>query len=269
MNRIFLMFATFRRCLSFTMTRTPSSSVIRLTSPTPYNDKAPQVSPNRASPGGMPILGSSGTVTWFRSCWTQSVMRRYVCHLCHLWMPILGSSGTVTWFRSYWTQIVTKRFAYSSIYLKTEYSEGLSIKIITFLTWCGLPSRRCWLLLGTWSHLWFQGVLECPPSYVIVCAKLMMHQFFCILPVRGSSQKIVYIACNWKSNVRIELVFSPIKDGLSMHIIVKYHTCMPISNENIASYIILGFTVRRTSTSSSTSRQVSFTRLNFIATYLE
>ena len=59
-----------------------------------------------------------------------------------------------------------------------------------------------------------------------------------------------------KSNKRNELVFSRIKDRLSMHIIAKYDTFMPLSNENIASCVILGFTVRRTSPSSSTSYEI-------------
>ena len=72
----------------------------------------------------------------------------------------------------------------------------------------------------------------------------------------GCPRKIVYIGCYWKSNERIELVFSHIKDRLSMRIIAKYHTFMPISNEKITSCILLGFTVRRKSTSLSTSIQI-------------
>ena len=46
---------------------------------------------------------------------------------------------------------------------------------------CGLPSTRRWLLPGTWSHLWFSGVRECPPWCLIVGATVTVHQFFCIL----------------------------------------------------------------------------------------
>ena len=42
-------------------------------------------------------------------------------------------------------------------------------------------SHTCWLLPGTWSHLWFTGVHECPPWCSIVGATVTMHQFFCIL----------------------------------------------------------------------------------------
>ena len=34
---------------------------------------------------------------------------------------------------------------------------------------------------GTWSHLWFAGVHECPPWCSIVGATVTVHQFFCIL----------------------------------------------------------------------------------------
>ena len=41
--------------------------------------------------------------------------------------------------------------------------------------------KRRWLLSGTWSHLWFAGVRECPPWCSIVGATVTVHQFFCIL----------------------------------------------------------------------------------------
>ena len=44
-----------------------------------------------------------------------------------------------------------------------------------------LDSRRRWLLLGTWSHLWFAEVRECPQWCSIVGATVTVHQFFCIL----------------------------------------------------------------------------------------
>ena len=37
------------------------------------------------------------------------------------------------------------------------------------------------LLPGTWSHLWFAGVRECPPWCSIGGATVTVHQFFCIL----------------------------------------------------------------------------------------
>ena len=38
-------------------------------------------------------------------------------------------------------------------------------------------TRRRWLLPGTWSHLWFAGVRECPPWHSIVGATVTVHQF--------------------------------------------------------------------------------------------
>ena len=71
-----------------------------------------------------------------------------------------------------------------------------------------LSSRRRWLLPGTWSHLWFAGVRECPPWCSIVGSTVTVHQFFCILhfchtcslcrvelvvqfPARGSTQVLL------------------------------------------------------------------------------
>ena len=34
---------------------------------------------------------------------------------------------------------------------------------------------------GTWSHLWFAGVRECPSWCSIIGATVTVHQFFCIL----------------------------------------------------------------------------------------
>ena len=52
-----------------------------------------------------------------------------------------------------------------------------------------------WLFPGTWSHLWFAGVRECPPCCSIVGVTETVHQFFCILHV-----------CNTCSLCRVELV---------------------------------------------------------------
>ena len=71
------------------------------------------------------------------------------------------------------------------------------------------PSRRCWLLPRTWSHLCFAGVRECPPWCSIVGATVTVHQSFCILrfchtcslcyvelvvqfPARGSTRVLLY-----------------------------------------------------------------------------
>ena len=48
-----------------------------------------------------------------------------------------------------------------------------------------LKCSRRWLLPGTWSHLWFAGVRECPPWCSIVGATVTVHQFFCILHWRA------------------------------------------------------------------------------------
>ena len=48
----------------------------------------------------------------------------------------------------------------------------------------------CVLLLpGTWSHLWFAGVPECPPWCSIVGATVTVHQFFCILHIYATRDR--------------------------------------------------------------------------------
>ena len=60
---------------------------------------------------------------------------------------------------------------------------------------CSYPSRRRWLLPGTWSHLWFAGVRDCPPWCSIIGITVTVHQFFCILHF-----------CHTCSLCRVELV---------------------------------------------------------------
>ena len=48
-----------------------------------------------------------------------------------------------------------------------------------------VSNRRRWLLPGTWSHLWFAGVRECPSWCSIVGATVTVHQFYCILHNRA------------------------------------------------------------------------------------
>ena len=43
---------------------------------------------------------------------------------------------------------------------------------------------------GTWSHLWFAGVRECPPWCCIV--GVTVHQFFCILHLNLSQLSYVF-----------------------------------------------------------------------------
>ena len=50
-------------------------------------------------------------------------------------------------------------------------------------------SKSCrirWLLPGTWSHLWFAGVRECPPWCSIVGATVTVHQFFLYFALKVS-----------------------------------------------------------------------------------
>ena len=92
------------------------------------------------------------------------------------------------------------------------------------------------------------------PLYSFIStANFDIHFFLFAASIRGLSQKIVYIACYLKINARIELIFSHLQDklSLSMHNISKYLTFMLHSNKHMASYIVLGFTVRRMSTSPS------------------
>ena len=61
---------------------------------------------------------------------------------------------------------------------------------------CGWPGGRRWLLPGTWSHLCFAVVCECPPWCSIVGTTVTVHQFFCIFTslsachVRNTSVKV-------------------------------------------------------------------------------
>ena len=47
------------------------------------------------------------------------------------------------------------------------------------------PNENAWSwscqVPGTWSHLWFAGVRECPPWCSVVGAAVTVHQFLCIL----------------------------------------------------------------------------------------
>ena len=52
---------------------------------------------------------------------------------------------------------------------------------------------------GTWSHLWFAGVRECPPWCSIVGATVTVHQFFCILHWSKDTRDIVWKHCEAKS----------------------------------------------------------------------
>ena len=47
----------------------------------------------------------------------------------------------------------------------------------------GERSRRSWLLLGTWSRLWFPGFNEYPRWYSIVFATVTVHQFLYIVHI--------------------------------------------------------------------------------------
>ena len=60
------------------------------------------------------------------------------------------------------------------------------------------------LLPGTWSHLWFTGVHECPPWCSIVCTTVTVHQFFCILHSEVGSLFIqLYLTRNWKTDSQV------------------------------------------------------------------
>ena len=70
------------------------------------------------------------------------------------------------------------------------YSVGLhpvsSLQIYTFVVSrafkAGAASQAGGAVLpGTWSHLWFAGVRECPSWCSIVGATVTIHHFFCIL----------------------------------------------------------------------------------------
>ena len=48
------------------------------------------------------------------------------------------------------------------------------------------------LIPGTWSHLWFAGVRECPRWCSIVGATVTVHRFFCILHSNANINKGFY-----------------------------------------------------------------------------
>ena len=53
-----------------------------------------------------------------------------------------------------------------------------------YFKWCIRLSRSLFFnskYLGTWSHLWFAGVRECPPWCSTVGATVTAHQLFCII----------------------------------------------------------------------------------------
>ena len=82
-------------------------------------------------------------------------------------------------------------------------------------------------LPGTWSHLWFAGVRECPPWYSIVGATVTVHKFFCILhfcytcslcrvelveqfPARGSTRVLLclFLGCRSTYSVKPSYIYS-------------------------------------------------------------
>ena len=77
----------------------------------------------------------------------------------------------------------------------------------------------CYLLFalpGTWSHLWFAGVLECPPWCYIVGATVTVHQFFCILHC--------YISYNQIVNHESSVIYAPVPNLSHLFSHVN-HTC--------------------------------------------
>ena len=73
--------------------------------------------------------------------------------------------------------------------------------------------RRRWLLPGTWSHLWFTGVHECPPWCSIVGATVIVHQFFCILHYGISA-----LVCCWSSVFVMRIIY---KEGVASYIVLQ------------------------------------------------
>ena len=112
----------------------------------------------------------------------RKLQQRNLCIRCYLKVPlsygqtICGSNNNV---------ILNKCPAIETLKKAVNHVQYCPTNNINILR---LYHRTClrsvgWLLPGTWSHLWFAGVRECPPWCSIVGATLTVHQFFCILHI--------------------------------------------------------------------------------------
>ena len=99
---------------------------------------------------------------------------------------------------------------------------------------CGQPSRRCRLLPGKCSYLWFAGVSKYPSWCSIVAATVTVHQFFCILHFGGScgirgeillnENAIIILSLN-QSECRKRLRTASSRIGFSLDTGIEESTC--------------------------------------------
>ena len=101
--------------------------------------------------------------------------------------------------RSIFSSLINTRFRWP-----TQYSVRVTCfalrsiecsRVVSVVLWGSNLNIVLVLLPGTWSHLCFAGVHECPPWRSIVGATVTVHQFFCILDF-----------CHTYSLCRVELV---------------------------------------------------------------
>ena len=119
-----------------------------------------------------------GVLTVWRFGW-------YITHMIRVWFnPIITSisSKDMKWqsLLFYISPLQTLQSWTSNLWLLWRCISRIT-RFTSFkpeLFWGRTPFK---LLPGTWSHLSFAGVRECPPWCSIVGATVTVHQFFCIL----------------------------------------------------------------------------------------
>ena len=139
-----------------------------------------------------------------RGPWMSTVVLYCWCHrdsLSFLLFPLTCGAGSTVPPRDS-TQVLLCLFPvvlwlWHFLYCVSPHPAS-SIHIYTFVVadihgGFGLPSKRRWLLPGTWSHLWFPGVREYRPWCSIVGASVTVHQFFCILHWYSKYFLVIYV----------------------------------------------------------------------------
>ena len=95
--------------------------------------------------------------------------------------PVFGHNQALAWNATVRFNKRKWRFFFK-FYWKSSFEKQWSWPLLTSQQ----PRMQIihWLLPGTWSHLMFTGVRECPPWCSIVGATVTVHQFCCILHTR-------------------------------------------------------------------------------------
>ena len=152
-------------------------------------------------------------------CWCHSDSASFLLYftfLSHLFPLPCGAGSTVP--REGFDSIVIMPFFLVCCGCDTSYIVSVHIqcqapyihfRCVAGINWrVRLAKQETLTPPGTWSHLWFAGVHECPPWCSIVGATVTVHHFFCILhfchtcslcrvelvvqfPARGSTQVLL------------------------------------------------------------------------------